>query len=228
VLAEEGLGIAETLSAGAHHLVGVPGKSLPLPSLPSLSLTFCASSRWALGLSFGVGTEAGLGVVVVCAVLGLPIVAVGIFATGVVAVVVVAVVAVVAGRLLAGALGVLAPVAVVGVSAAAGLVTVVVTAGGVAPEPPARSTSAAASTPSASTTTTASAPSGRRQPGGAARRVRAAAPQLKHHACSRYKGAPHTGHASPLGAGPGAGVPPPGGCDVAALTSPAAAGRGFQ
>lgn len=105
--------------------------------------------------------------------------------------------------------GVVAVVAVLGAAAAAGVVTVVVVAGTGA-EPPARSTRAAASTPSARTTTTASAPIGPFHPGDGARRVRAAAPQLRHHPCSGCSGAPHTGHASPLGAGEDApaGMPP--------------------
>jgi len=124
-----------------------------------------------------------------------------------------------------GVVAVVGVAAVVGVDAAAGVVTVVVVAGTGA-EPPARSTKAAASTPRASTTTTANTPIGCFQPGAGARRVRAAAPQLKHHDCSGCRGAPHTGHASPLGAGDGvpAGMPPWGGCEVAALTSPAGAG----
>jgi hypothetical protein len=102
----------------------------------------------------------------------------------------------------------------------------VVVVAGTGAEPPARSTRAAASTPRASTTTTATAPIGRFQLGAGARRVRAAAPQLRHHDCSGCSGAPHTGQASPLGTGGGAptGMPPWGGCEVAELTSPEGAG----
>ena len=122
---------------------------------------------------------------------------------------------VVPGVVLLGAVlvGVLAVVGVVGTvvigAAAAGVVTVVVLAGTGA-EPPARLTRAAASAPRASTTTTANAPIGRFQLGAGARRVRAAAPQLRHHDCSGCSGAPHTGHASPPVVGEGAptGVPP--------------------
>jgi hypothetical protein len=116
-------------------------------------------------------------------------------------------------------------VALLDVATAAGAVTVVVVAG-TGEEPPARSTKAAASTPSASTTTTVTAPIGRFQLGAGARRVRAAAPQLRHHDCSGCSGAPHTGQASPRAAGGDvpAGMPSWGGCEVAALTSPAGAG----
>jgi hypothetical protein len=72
-------------------------------------------------------------------------------------------------------------VAVVVVVSAAAVVTVRVLAGAAEPEPPARLTSAAASTPSASTSTTASAATRPFQLGDAANRVRAAAPQLRHH-----------------------------------------------
>jgi hypothetical protein len=55
--------------------------------------------------------------------------------------------------------------------------------------------------------------------------VRAAAPQLRHHDCSGWSGAPHTGQASPLvgGVGGATGVAPWGGCEVAVLTSPVGA-----
>jgi hypothetical protein len=113
-------------------------------------------------------------------------------------------------------------VRVLGAIAAAGVVTVVVVAGECA-EPPARSTRAAASTPRASASTAASAPVGPFQLGDADRRVRAAAPHVKHQACSGCSGAPHRGQASPTGVGEGVseGVPPRGGWEVAALTSPA-------
>ena len=107
----------------------------------------------------------------------------------------------------------------VGVTAAGEVVTVVVVAGAV--EPPASLTRAAASTPSDSATTTASVATGPFQLGDAARRVRAAAPQRRHHSCSGCSGAPQSGQASPAGAGGGgaAGVPAPGGGEVATLTS---------
>jgi hypothetical protein len=124
---------------------------------------------------------------------------------------------VVLGTVLVGAVAVVGVVGTVVIgAAAAGVVTVVVVAG-TGDEPPARLTRAAASTPRASTATTASAPIGRFQLGAGARRVRAAAPQLKHHDCSGCSGAPHTGQASPLVAGEGVagegvstGVPPGG------------------
>jgi hypothetical protein len=88
---------------------------------------------------------------------------------------------------------VVAGAAVVGVGAtalgavvsAAGAVTVRVTAVLVGLELPARSISAAASTPSEIATTATIAASGTLQFGVAARRVRAAAPQRRHHSCSR-------------------------------------------
>jgi len=67
------------------------------------------------------------------------------------------------------------------------------------PEPPARVTSAAASTPSESAARTVSVRTAGFQEGDAAKRVRAAAPQCKHHSCSRWSGAPHSGHVSPAG-----------------------------
>jgi hypothetical protein len=71
----------------------------------------------------------------------------------------------------------------VGTMTAAGVVVVMVrvVAGPSAPEPPASFTSAAASTPRESTTTTIAIVRGAFQLGDAASRVRAAAPQLKHH-----------------------------------------------
>jgi hypothetical protein len=80
----------------------------------------------------------------------------------------------------------------------AGVVMVVVVAGAWGPEPPASFTKAAASTPSESTTTTTAATSGAFQLGEAARRVRAAAPQFRHHSCSGCRGAPQSGQLSPL------------------------------
>ena len=97
-----------------------------------------------------------------------------------------------------------APVVVVGIapgSAGAAVVIVLVTGGGVVAvlEPPLSLTSAAASTPSASTAITAIATIGAFQFVGAARRVRAAAPQLRHHSCSGSSGAPHSGQAASTG-----------------------------
>jgi hypothetical protein len=74
-----------------------------------------------------------------------------------------------------------------------------------APEPPLSLTSAAASTPSASVTVTAIATIGAFQLVGAARRVRAAAPQLRHHSWRGSSGAPHSGQAASTG---GAGLAP--------------------
>ena len=87
------------------------------------------------------------------------------------------------------------------VGAGAATVIVLVTGGGVVAvlEPPLSLTSAAASTPSESTAITAIATIGALQFGGAARRVRAAAPQLRHHSCSGSSGAPHSGQAASTG-----------------------------
>ncbi len=81
---------------------------------------------------------------------------------------------------------VLVVVVVVGmrVDAVGAVVTVVVRGAGALPEPPASLTRAAASTPSDSATTTASTAIGAFQLGEVASRVRAAAPQLRHHSCS--------------------------------------------
>jgi hypothetical protein len=110
------------------------------------------------------------------------------------------------------------PVVVVGIVPGAvpgtigvAVVTVRVTRGGVVAlgEPPLSLTSAAASTPSASTAIAAIAMIGAFQLVGAARRVRAAAPQFRHHSCQGSSGAPHSGQtASTGGAGlaPGAGT----------------------
>jgi hypothetical protein len=132
----------------------------------------------------------------------------------------------------AGALGVLAPEAVppaagtlgafvlcraVVAGAPAGVLSappagavLVVEVVGVVPDPPASDTSAAVNAPSESTITVASATTGLRQFGVAARRVRAAAPQRRHHSCSLSSGVPHRGQLSPLGPPPGPGAPPPG------------------
>ncbi len=83
----------------------------------------------------------------------------------------------------------------------AAVVIVLVTAGTVfgVPEPPLSLMSAAASTPNASATITAIATIGAFQLVGAARRVRAAAPQLRHHSCRGSSGAPHSGQAASTG-----------------------------
>jgi multisubunit Na+/H+ antiporter MnhC subunit len=75
----------------------------------------------------------------------------------------------------------------VGVAVMAGAVVTVVVAGAVVErsEPPARVTRAAASTPRESAARTASARTAGFQEGDAAKRVRAAAPQCKHHSCSK-------------------------------------------
>jgi hypothetical protein len=77
--------------------------------------------------------------------------------------------------------GVAAVLAGAGTRAAGAVVTVRVTRILVGLELPARSTSAALSTPSESTITATIAAIGMRQFGVAARRVRAAAPQRRHH-----------------------------------------------
>ena len=107
------------------------------------------------------------------------------------------VVVVVRGRVVAGG------TAVVGGTIAAGAVVTVVVEGAVVEvlEPPASVTSAAASTPSDSAARAASARTGAFQAGDAARRVRAAAPQRRHHSCSISSGALHSGHISRAGAG---------------------------
>jgi len=122
-------------------------------------------------------------------------------------------------------IGVLGTVAVGAGSAAAGvLVTVIVLGVGAGPVSPASFTSAAASTPSESTATTIAPSSGVRQFGDAASRVRAAAPQRRHHSCSGCSGAPHSGQLSLgtlIGGGAGAGVAPgPSTGAVARLTCP--------
>jgi hypothetical protein len=84
--------------------------------------------------------------------------------------------------------GVVAPgvvVADVGRVASGAVITVLVMASVVEPEEsPASLTRAAASTPRDSAVTTASVRTGAFQVGDAARRVRAAAPQRRHHSCS--------------------------------------------
>jgi hypothetical protein len=84
----------------------------------------------------------------------------------------------------------------------AGTVIVVVIAGGACGvgEPALSLTSAAASTPNATAAITAIATIGARQLAGAARRVRAAAPQVKHHSWAGSSGAPQSGHAASTGA----------------------------
>lgn len=142
--------------------------------------------------------------------------------------VVVCVVLVLPGAGLPGAVAVgvevLGTVAVVVVWTAApagnAFVTVVVLAGAAEPEPPASFTNAAASTPNDSTAATAATSRGALQLGDAARRVRAAAPQRRHHSCSACSGAPHNGHASVGSAREGAGGGADGASAVATLTSP--------
>lgn len=85
---------------------------------------------------------------------------------------------------------------VVGVATAAEAVTVRVIAAGAGPESPASFTSDAAIAPRHSAATTAIAAIGQRQFGEAASRVRAAAPQCRHHSCEEASGAPQSGHAS--------------------------------
>ena len=81
-------------------------------------------------------------------------------------------------------------------SAAWVVVTVFVVAGGAGPVLPASFTSAAASTPSERTTTATAPSSGARQLGDAASRVRAAAPQRRHHSCAGCSGALQSGQIS--------------------------------
>jgi len=85
----------------------------------------------------------------------------------------------------------------------AGTVTVFVIAAGAGPESPASFTSEAAIAPSESAATIASAATGPFQLGEAARRVRAAAPQFRHHSWLGASGVLHSGHVS---AGVGAAV----------------------
>jgi hypothetical protein len=107
---------------------------------------------------------------------------------------------------LAGAPGVVVAVLVVadGAPGSVGVLeTVIVLVSGVAcvvvEEPPLSLTSAAARTPNASAAITARATIGALQFAGAARRVRAAAPQLRHHSCWGSSPAPHSGHAASTG-----------------------------
>ena len=160
---------------------------------------------------------------------------VGVVAVGVVTVVVAPPVDVAEGEIVVGVPGVTAPVVVgattpprpvapvvdvvvVGIvpgtapgAIGASVVTVRVTgatAVGVF-ELPLSFTSAAASTPSASTAIAVIATIGAFQLVGAARRVRAAAPQLRHHSCRGSSGAPHSGQAASTGGvelTPGAGT----------------------
>jgi hypothetical protein len=84
----------------------------------------------------------------------------------------------------------------VGVVLVAGSVIVVVIGAGVPlafEEPLLRSTNAAASTPRASIAIAAMIAIGVFQLVGAASRVRAAAPQCRHHSCSGFNAAPHSG-----------------------------------
>jgi hypothetical protein len=85
------------------------------------------------------------------------------------------------GAVAAGAVGVVVVAGGAVGEAAAAVVTVRVIAAGAGPESPASFTSAAARMPSARAATTANATIGAFHPGAAARRVRAAAPQRRHH-----------------------------------------------
>jgi hypothetical protein len=126
----------------------------------------------------------------------------GALAPVLVVVVVVAPVRGAAGAAVAGAAAVVVGVAVgvtgAGGAAAAAVVTVRVTWVLVGVELPARSTSAAVRTPSESATTATIPAIGARQFGVAASRVRAAAPQCRHHSCSGCSGLPQSGQASLL------------------------------
>jgi hypothetical protein len=126
----------------------------------------------------------------------------------------------VALEVVVGGMVVLPGTAVVGAATAAGAVVTVVVAGAAVVEvlePPASVTSAAASTPSDSAARTASTRTGAFQAGDAARRVRAAAPQRRHHSCSGSSGAPHSGHISRVGSASAVVAP---GVGVATLTRP--------
>jgi hypothetical protein len=103
------------------------------------------------------------------------------------------------GTVLPGALA--DPGVVTAGAATAGVVTVLVTAT-VLVEPsesPASETSAAVNAPRESTITAANAITGARQLGVAASRVRAAAPQRRHHSWSAPKAPPHSGQLSATG-----------------------------
>jgi hypothetical protein len=105
-----------------------------------------------------------------------------------------------------GAVAVVVGVTGAGTAAAGAVVTVRVTWVLVGLELPARSTRAAVRTPSESATTATIAAIGARQFGLAASRVRAAAPQRRHHSCSACNGLAQSGQASrpstPCAAGP--------------------------
>jgi hypothetical protein len=154
---------------------------------------------------------AGVVTVVVGAAAPPPVVLAGAIVVGVPGVTAAPVLAgvVVPGVSVVGVPGVTAPVVVGIVPATVGVVvaTVIVVVMGatgfaVVFEPPLRSTSAAASTPSARAATTAIVMIGAFQLVGAASRVRAAAPQCRHHSCPGSRGAPHNGQAASTG-GPG-------------------------
>ena len=99
------------------------------------------------------------------------------------------------------ALGAGVVVAVPGEVTEAGRVTDVATALAGEPEFPASLTRAAASTASANAATTATATIGAFQFEEDATRVRAAAPQRRHHSWSGWSGAPHIGQESSADAG---------------------------
>jgi hypothetical protein len=120
----------------------------------------------------------GVAGVVVVGAGAVGVVAPGVTAPGVVAPGVAAPGVVVPGTVLSGVPA--GPVATAG----GAVVMVRVVAGELELEPE-RSTSAAVRTPSESATTARSAAIGTRQFGAAASRVRAAAPQRRHHSCSR-------------------------------------------
>jgi protein-disulfide isomerase len=142
--------------------------------------------------SAGVSSRPGafvVGLLVAFGVLAAGVVAVGVLAPGVPVVgVLVApgvVVAGVPGAVVAGVPGaVVAALSVTGVLATGAVLSTVVATVESELEPPLSFTSAAASTPSESAATLASTAIGTLQLGVAARRVRAAAPQFKHHSCS--------------------------------------------
>jgi hypothetical protein len=112
---------------------------------------------------------------------------------------------VVSGVSVVGVPGATVPVVVGIVPATVGVIaTVIVVVTGatgfaVVFEPPLRWTSAAASTPSASAAITAIDAIGALQFVGAASRVRAAAPQFRHHSCAVSNEAPHSGQAASTG-----------------------------
>ena len=128
---------------------------------------------------------AGLGALLVGVVVGVVVVAVGV------------VVVVVDGVVAPGVVGVVLVGTVAGGTLAAGaLVSVVVRGVALEPESPASLTSEAARTPRESTATTSAPTSGARQLGDPARRVRAAAPQCRHHSWCGCRGVPQSGQAS--------------------------------